>query len=112
MLFRSLMTILVIGACTTVFGDQGLAKVDGPTVNAKLVDGVTTESDAKALLGDPGKTEFHDNGDIQWDYDMESMNYGQQMEMAIGKTDRTKKTVTLLFDKRGILKHHSLTGFQ
>jgi hypothetical protein len=109
--------LILIGAaftlagCTTVFGDQGLDKVDGPTLQQKLVDGVTTEAQARALLGDPGNTQLRDNGETEWDYKEESSNYLQTLEAGIGKLDRTKHSVTLLFDKRGVLLRHEMTGY-
>lgn len=103
--------VLGLSACTTVFGDQGLDKVDAPTLQQKLVDGVTTETDARALLGEPGSVVLKDNGETEWDYKEESSNYLQTMESVYGKLDRTKHSVTLLFDKRGVLKRHVTTGY-
>lgn len=102
---------LVLGACTTVYGDQGLEKMDAPTLKAKLVDGVTTEQDARVLLGDPGHIVMRDQGDTEWDYAAESSNYLQTLESVVGKLDRTKHSVTLLFDRRGILKQHDVEGY-
>lgn|GEM_PF-5710384 len=102
---------LSLAACTTVFGDQGLDKVDRLTLTQKLVDGSTTDDQARALLGEPGNTVLRDNGETEWDYKEESSNYLQTMESTLGALQRTKHSVTLLFSKKGVLLRHAVTGY-
>ena len=88
----SFVVILILSGCGNVGKDFNTSKVES------IVNGTTTQSDIKKLLGKPFKTGVQ-NGQLIWVY--ENNNY-----YIIGKD--TSKDLIITFDPAGIVKSYQL----
>lgn len=95
--------VLVTAGCMT--SETGNPKIVDPSITSQLKKGVTTEQQAIALLGQPSaSSDLADGGQvISYSYAKTKSNY--YVYYASGSTHI--KTLSLTFDKSGILRGKS-----
>lgn len=102
---------LMMSGCAVKSGNETLGKLDKMQVEQGVTKGKSTKSDVKAMLGDPDKTDFDNNGLEKWTYihvrkDMKAVNYIPVANWFVGGTNDTTKTLVVLFDDNGIVKNY------
>ncbi len=70
LLFASL---LIIVSCGTTSGNRVLMSETELTVDAKIIEGITTQSEIKAMFGSPYETTFTDGGMEIWKYRFDNL---------------------------------------
>lgn len=102
-LIPMVFVVLITAGCMTT--ESGNSKIIDASVTSQLKKGVTTEQQAIALLGQPsGSNDLPDGGQsISYNYEKTKSNY----YVYYFSTHTHLKTLTLTFDKKGILRGKS-----
>ena len=95
-------------------GNQQIDKLTPAQVSQMIIRGQTTEAEVKAELGDPLKVTFTDSGNQQWEYDytklhLTATDFMPVINLLETNVRGTKKTLVILFDRRGVVRNYSLT---
>ncbi|WP_167631877.1 hypothetical protein [Mariprofundus ferrooxydans] len=107
-----LAAILLTGCATA--GNDALRKESKVSIDQKLIDHQTTQSEVKAMLGAPMGTSFTDGGNVIWTYELTHMSadassYIPVVSLFAGSSSGTKKTLTILFDSKNVVAKHQMT---
>ncbi len=110
-------SVATLSGCTTMVGNHHLAKTSRAGLSQELVRGKTTESQVRALMGDPTKTTFASHGGTLWTYSLmtarasaknialSSLTFG-----FMGRIKQRQKTVNMLFNRRKVLVRYSYSN--
>ncbi len=102
-----------LGGCSSQ-GNQQIDKLTPAQVSQTIIRGHTTEAQVKAQLGGPLKVTFTDSGNQQWEYNYTKLHLTATDFMPVinvleTNVRGTKKSLVILFDKRGVVRNYSLT---
>lgn len=102
---------MMVTGCAVKAGNENLGKMEKNQIDNGIVKGKTTKADVKAMLGDPDRTDFDNNGNEKWTYvhvrkDAKVVNYIPVANWFIGGTNDTTKTLVVLFADNGVVKNY------
>lgn len=106
--------LLVIGCATGSGGNQTLKNESESSVTSKIINGVTTQSEIKAMFGSPYETTYTDGGLEIWKYRLDDMradaiNYVPIVNWFGTSFSGTRKELVLLFNEDGTVKRNSMS---
>ena len=107
MLLMTLVFAASLVGCASTHGNKKIAEED---VINKIVPGKSTKKDVRNLIGDPIDVQFTDNGEEVWKYhytrsDVRGTSFIPYAGALIGGTDTKTTTLTIRFDKNGVVKN-------
>lgn len=107
-----LLCALILFACSTTQGNHVIRKETAATIAAKIIDGRTTQADIWRMFGAPMSTSFTDGGNEIYKYELidskpKISNHIPIISIFKAGEDHVKKTLTILFDDKHIVKKHS-----
>lgn len=93
--------------CVSATGDKAIGD---PNKIAQIKAGQSTKADVRALVGEPMKVTFTDNGDEIWDYmytrgQARATSWIPVAGSVVGGADVTTKTLTVRFTGDGVVKN-------
>lgn len=99
---------LALAGCAAQQGNHILADVKHEDLKDKLKEGVTTTENVRAIFGDPLDTRMNLDGSEEWVYelvraDVKATAYIPIVNLFSSGADTDKKTLRVLFDKKGVL---------
>lgn len=99
---------LFLAGCAAQQGNHILADVKHEDLKGKLKEGVTTTENVRAMFGDPVDTRMNLDGSEEWVYeliraDAKATAYIPIVNLFASGADTDKKTLRVLFDKKGVL---------
>jgi len=108
-----MMVAVLVAGCATA-GNDSLREESSRSVDQKIVDHRTTQSEVKDMFGAPMTTSFTDAGNAIWTFElshmsMDAVSYIPVVSMFAGSSSGTKKTLTILFDGKNIVVKHQMT---
>ena len=111
-LFISL-SFLIIASCGSTSGNRVLLAESELSVDSKIIEGVTTQSEIKAMFGSPFETTFTDGGMEIWKYrfdnlDADAVNYIPIVNMFTSSYSGDRKELVILFNDNGTVKRSSM----
>ena len=111
-LFISL-SFLIIASCGSTSGNRVLLAESELSVDSKIIEGVTTQSEVKAMFGSPFETTFTDGGMEIWKYrfdnlDADAVNYIPIVNFFTQSYSGDRKELVLLFNDNGTVKRSSM----
>jgi len=111
-LFISL-SFLIIASCGSTSGNRVLLAESELSVDSKIIEGVTTQSEIKAMFGSPFETTFTDGGMEIWKYrfdnlDADAVNYIPIVNMFTQSYSGDRKELVILFNDNGTVKRSSM----
>ena len=101
-----LSILFLVSGCASA-GNKQIS--DASTV-AKIEEGKSTKADVKALVGEPTKVNYKDNGNTEvWEYvykrgQVRPATFIPVVGWFAGGADVTGSTLTILFDDKGVVK--------
>ena len=106
--------LLSIGCATGSGGNQTLKNESESSVTSKIINGVTTQSEIKAMFGSPYETTYTDGGLEIWKYRLDDMradaiNYVPIVNWFGTSFSGTRKELVLLFNEDGTVKRNSMS---
>jgi outer membrane protein assembly factor BamE (lipoprotein component of BamABCDE complex) len=104
----------VLAGCGS-YGNQAIRNETEQTISQKVVKGVTTKTQVKAVLGDPSFTTFTDSGNEQWMYQFSSYavrptSLVPYLSLLDSGVNGDNKSITILFDKKGVVLNYSVSN--
>jgi hypothetical protein len=111
-LFISL-SFLIIASCGSTSGNRVLLAESELSVDSKIIEGITTQSEIKAMFGSPFETTFTDGGMEIWKYrfdnlDADAVNYIPIVNMFTQSYSGDRKELVILFNDNGTVKRSSM----
>ena len=111
-LFISL-SFLIIASCGSTSGNRVLLAESELSVDSKIIEGVTTQSEIKAMFGSPFETTFTDGGMEIWKYrfdnlDADAVNYIPIVNFFTQSYSGDRKELVILFNDNGTVKRSSM----
>jgi hypothetical protein len=111
-LFISL-SFLIIASCGSTSGNRVLLAESELSVDSKIIEGVTTQSEVKAMFGSPFETTFTDGGMEIWKYrfdnlDADAVNYIPIVNWFTTSYSGDRKELVILFNDNGTVKRSSM----
>jgi outer membrane protein assembly factor BamE (lipoprotein component of BamABCDE complex) len=88
----------------TIKGNEKLEKIDPTTINKIIKKGQTTQEQIKAIFGEPQNTNVTANGKQIWIYSF------IKAKSNLFSTNMKTKTLTIEFNKKGIVENYSLSS--
>lgn len=100
-----LFAALLLGGCMSL----GNKQITNDETVSQIKNGESTQSDVKTKIGEPSKITFTDNGEEIWDYtytrsQMRAATFIPIAGALVGGTDMETQTLTIRFNKDGIVK--------
>ncbi len=107
----AMVSSLAFSGCAVKTGNETLGKMDKTQLDRGIAKGKSTKDDVKAMLGDPDKTDFDNNGNEKWSYihvrkDIKAVNFIPLVSLFVQGTNDTTKTLVVLFDDKGYVKNY------
>ena len=107
------LSFLIIASCGSTSGNRVLLAESELSVDSKIIEGVTTQSEIKAMFGSPFETTFTDGGMEIWKYrfdnlDADAVNYIPIVNMFTQSYSGDRKELVLLFNDNGTVKRSSM----
>lgn len=111
-LFISL-SFLIIASCGSTSGNRVLLAESELSVDSKIIEGITTQSEVKAMFGSPFETTFTDGGMEIWKYrfdnlDADAVNYIPIVNWFTTSYSGDRKELVILFNDNGTVKRSSM----
>lgn len=107
----SCLSVLIIATSCASSGNTAIEKESESTVDAKIVDGVTTREEMKKLYGDPDNVDYKDKNTEVWKYSFSKSHYAPFAMKAFQSVAKgEKKTLTVLFEGNVVQKHNFTTS--
>lgn len=108
----SLVIILMVVGCATS-GNQTLRDETEISVDQKIIEGVTTAAEIKAMFGSPFQTDYTDGGLEIWRYEFanvkaDAINYVPIVNFFGSSSSGTKKELVILFNEDMTVKRSSM----
>jgi outer membrane protein assembly factor BamE (lipoprotein component of BamABCDE complex) len=114
--FSRLGAMLAVAMCVSCAsaGNQVLKTESADTVDKMIVDGKSTKADVHQALGDPNDTSFTENGNQIWKYQYmyataTAASFIPVVGIFAGGANVDKKTLTILFDRDGMVMKHTMS---
>lgn len=103
----SIILALGLAGCASTHGNKKIAEED---VINKIEPGKSTKKDVRGLIGDPIDVQFTDNGEEVWKYhytrtDVRGTSFIPYAGALVGGSDTKTTTLTIRFDKNGVVKN-------
>lgn len=100
-------------ACSNT-GNKSLKNETQESVDAKIVDGVTTKAEVKKMFGDPINVNYTDSGKEIWKYEMvhssvDGINFVPGMAYFGSRNHGVSKQLAIIFDGNKVL-HHTMAS--
>ena len=113
-LIAAACVLFIFGCATGSGGNQTLKNESESSVTAKIINGVTTQSEIKAMFGSPYETTYTDGGLEIWKYRLDDMradaiNYVPIVNWFGTSFSGTRKELVLLFNEDGTVKRNSIS---
>ena len=113
-LIAAVCMLFIFGCATGSGGNQTLKNESESSVTAKIINGVTTQSEIKAMFGSPYETTYTDGGLEIWKYRLDDMradaiNYVPIVNWFGSSFSGTRKELVVLFDEDGTVKRNSMS---
>jgi hypothetical protein len=113
-LIAAACVLFIFGCATGSGGNQTLKNESESSVTAKIINGVTTQSEIKAMFGSPYETTYTDGGLEIWKYRLDDMradaiNYVPIVNWFGTSFSGTRKELVLLFNEDGTVKRNSMS---
>ena len=113
-LIAAVCMLFIFGCATGSGGNQTLKNESESSVTAKIINGVTTQSEIKAMFGSPYETTYTDGGLEIWKYRLDDMradaiNYVPIVNWFGSSFSGTRKELVLLFNEDGTVKRNSMS---
>ena len=107
------LSFLIIASCGSTSGNRVLLAESELSVDSKIIEGVTTQSEIKAMFGSPFETPFTDGGMEIWKYrfdnlDADAVNYIPIVNFFTQSYSGDRKELVLLFNDNGTVKRSSM----
>lgn len=107
----SCISVLTIATACASSGNTSIEKESSTTVDAKIIDGVTTREEMKKLYGDPDNVDYRDKTTEIWKYSFSKSHYAPFAMKAFQSVAKgEKKTLTVLFEGDVVQKHNFSTS--
>ncbi|CAE6822373.1 hypothetical protein R70006_06264 [Paraburkholderia domus] len=103
-----LAATVALAGCASA-GNQVLRNADQNQIDQHIVRGKTTKSDVTTFLGAADAVSFTDSGNEIWTYAFakttsKAINFIPVVGLLAGGENVDKKTLTILFDDKGVVK--------
>ncbi|WP_257828187.1 outer membrane protein assembly factor BamE domain-containing protein [Burkholderia glumae] len=110
LLSAAVLTALLAGCATT--GNERLEGTTQQSVKSQIEEGKTTKDEVQNVFGSPNKTTFTDSGLEIWTYELahatpHAINFVPIVGAFAHGADVKKKTLTVLFDDKGVVKKYT-----
>ena len=107
------LSFLIIASCGSTSGNRVLLAESEISVDSKIIEGVTTQSEIKAMFGSPFETTFTDGGMEIWKYrfdnlDADAVNYIPIVNFFTQSYSGDRKELVILFNDNGTVKRSSM----
>ena len=107
------LSFLIIASCGSTSGNRVLLAESELSVDSKIIEGVTTQSEIKAMFGSPFETTFTDGGMEIWKYrfdnlDADAVNYIPIVNLFTQSYSGDRKELVILFNDNGTVKRSSM----
>lgn len=107
-LIMSLIAALGLAGCASTMGNESVAQVTAADVKQKIIVGKSTKKDVEQQFGKPVTVQSGKNGDT-WIYQygqakLDAVSYIPLVGMYLGGADSKSKTVTVEFNKTGVVR--------
>ncbi len=111
--FVLLGAFVFIFSCGTTSGNRVLKQESEISVDAEIIEGITTQSEIKAMFGSPYETTYTDGGLEIWKYRFDNLNadavtYIPIVNLFTQSYSGDRKELVLLFNDDGTVKRSSM----
>ena len=111
-IFMPLVCVLALAGCAST-GNSVLKNETEQTVGAKIIQGKTTKAEVRQMFGAPLSVNFTDAGNEVYKYSFsktqaDAANFIPFVGILVAGAHGTEKTLTVLFDDKGIVKRYSM----
>ncbi len=101
----SIIVVFLVGACATVGNEQ----ISRPETTSQIQIGKSTKADVKALVGEPTKVNYQENGKEIWEYTYKKGSIKPATFIPVvgwfaGGTNVEGNTLTIMFNKDGVVE--------
>jgi hypothetical protein len=108
----AILSVSLVGCSST--GNQQIDHLTAKEASQQIIRGQTTAAEVKADLGDPLKVSYNSAGNQQWEYDytklhLTTTDFVPFINAVETNARGTRKSLVILFNRRGIVEHYSLT---
>lgn len=108
----AILSASLVGCSST--GNQQIDHLTAKEASQQIIRGQTTAAEVKADLGDPLKVSYNSAGNQQWEYDytklhLTTTDFVPFINAVETNARGTRKSLVILFNRRGIVEHYSLT---
>jgi hypothetical protein len=108
----SIAASAVLGGCCVSAGNEALKDQSQTSVGNSIVEGKSNKADVQTAFGSANKVSFTDAGLEIWSYEFDhatprAINYVPVLNLPVHGANVEKKTLTVLFDERGIVKKYT-----
>lgn len=112
--FVLILSVAFLAGCASA-GNDSINNQSNQKLSQKIINGQTTEAQIKHIFGDPYKQTFNDNGDPLWTYQYKHehrtvASYIPVVGLFAKDVKGHKKTLVILFSKKGIVKNWSFSS--
>ncbi|RQR98592.1 hypothetical protein [Burkholderia sp. Bp8991] len=102
----------VLAGCAVSAGNEALRDQSQTSVGNSIVEGKSTKVDVQTAFGSANKVSFTDAGLEIWNYEFDhatpqAINYVPVLNLLAHGANIEKKTLTVLFDEKGIVKKYT-----
>ena len=109
------MSAVALSGCADGIGNGRIANQSNNTLSRKIIKGKTTESQIRQMFGDPDKTTFNSKDDLMWTYEYQHDHdtvaaYIPVVNWFAKDVKGHKKTLVILFNKKGIVKNYAFSN--
>ncbi len=103
----------VLVSCGTTSGNRVLKSETELSVDLKIIEGITTQSEIRAMFGSPYETTYTDGGLEIWKYrfdnlDADAVNYIPIVNLFTQSYSGDRKELVILFNDDGTVKRSSM----
>ena len=107
------LTFFLIASFGSTSGNRVLLAESEISVDSKIIECITTQSEIKAMFGSPFETTFTDGGMEIWKYrfdnlDADAVNYIPIVNMFTQSYSGDRKELVILFNDNGTVKRSSM----
>ena len=109
------LSVTALAGCAASMGNSSMKGESNSSLSQKLIKGKTTESQVAGMFGQPYTKSFAGNGDPEWSYTRNTERNGVLSYVPVvglfanAQTD-TNKNLTILFNKKGVVKNWEFTN--
>jgi outer membrane protein assembly factor BamE (lipoprotein component of BamABCDE complex) len=105
----SVAALAALAGCAVSAGNEALKDQNQTSVGSSIIESKSTKADVQAVFGSANKVSFTDSGLEVWSYEYahatpQAINYVPVLNLLAHGADVKKKTLTVLFDDKGVVK--------